>query len=289
VTGDASNVTNSMIGVDDAQPIALSTTDMSYQVEGLNDGAHTVNVTLLNGQRVLAYAKVTFTVDTTAPTVNKVWPTGNAASTRTNISVGFSESMDESVTSIVVKGVSGSTSWNGDTATFTPSSTLVGNTTYTVVVSGQDLSGNALSTNWTFTTANVGTISGRVLDANDFPVVNATVTLMTSSVQAGIDVQISDRYSASSTTLATVTDAKGNFVFYDVPLGNYTLKSTKEGYNQTTSTIDLSAQSIAVGGLKVEQKISVQGSSGDYLSLLIAVAIAVVVVLMVIVWRIRKK
>ena len=75
--------------------------------------------------------------------------------------------MDRNATDIVLVGVTGSTIWNGSTAIFVPASTLLGNTSFTVHVVGADIAGNAMTETWTFTTADMGTISGTVTDGTE--------------------------------------------------------------------------------------------------------------------------
>ncbi len=104
---------------------------------------------------------------------------------------------------------------------------LIGDKEYTVTVTGMDLAGNHLTTTtWKFTTADVGTISGMVVDANGNAVANATVIL------------------GSSTT---TTNATGQYAFYDVPIGNYTVFATKDGYQLSSSPIDMTSNDVAIG------------------------------------------
>lgn len=112
------------------------------------------------------------TADTTAPTVSLVYPTDNATqvSTSSAPSATFSEAMDANsinATNFTVAGVPGQVSFNAasQVATFTPSSKLAANTTYTATLKGgtggvQDIAGNALATDkvWRFTTANVSVL-----------------------------------------------------------------------------------------------------------------------------------
>ena len=50
--------------------------------------------------------------------------------------------MNQTAVTIVVDGVTGTVSWNGNVATFTPSAALAYDTSYSVTVSGKDLAGN---------------------------------------------------------------------------------------------------------------------------------------------------
>jgi tetrahydromethanopterin S-methyltransferase subunit B/cytoskeletal protein CcmA (bactofilin family) len=105
------------------------------------------------------------TPDTAAPTVSFTVPanaaTGVAISQK--IAAAFSEAMDPSTITTATftlrqgtTAVAGIVTYAGVTATFTPSSTLAPNTTYTAAMTtgARDLAGNALATDfsWTFTT-----------------------------------------------------------------------------------------------------------------------------------------
>jgi hypothetical protein len=104
--------------------------------------------------------------DTIAPTVVLVNPADLATNVALNATVNatFSESMDPlsiSSTSFLLKqganAVTGTTSYSGLIAVFTPGSALTANTNYTATVTtaAKDLAGNALALNkvWSFTTA----------------------------------------------------------------------------------------------------------------------------------------
>lgn len=103
------------------------------------------------------------TPDTTAPLVASVNPADGAVNVPVTSAVNatFSEAMDPltiNATSFTVQGITGQVGLNaGNTiATFTPSSALANNTTYTATITtaAKDLAGNALVTNkvWSFTT-----------------------------------------------------------------------------------------------------------------------------------------
>jgi hypothetical protein len=253
VDGDPSSVAYINLYIDGGPQIRLSANATNYAIVGLSEGIHTINVTAVNGQGIPVFQKVSFTVDTITPTIEVNGPTGNEVSTRPTIMVKFSEAMDKTVTDIVLVGVTGTTTWNGSTATFVPASTLLGNNSYTVNLVGTDLAGNALAmTTWTFTTADVGTISGTIMDTGGIPVANATVTLtnMTSSMSDGI-------------ARITETDAVGNYAFYDIALGDYTLTVTKDGYNSTTSNVSMTSEGISSGGMTVSAVIQAQDRPGD--------------------------
>ncbi len=100
--------------------------------------------------------------DTTPPTITSTNPSNNATgvSVSTSISATFSEAMDSSTintSTFTVSGVSGTVTYSGNTATFTPSANLSYNTTYTATITTgvRDLAGNSMSSDytWSFTTA----------------------------------------------------------------------------------------------------------------------------------------
>jgi Ice-binding-like/Bacterial Ig-like domain len=106
-------------------------------------------------------------LDTTAPTVTPLNPADLArgVAQNTKVSATFSEAMDPLtvttatflVTGPGVSPISGTVTYVGRIATFTPSSDLASNITYTATVTTgtKDLAGNALAANdsWSFTTA----------------------------------------------------------------------------------------------------------------------------------------
>jgi len=105
------------------------------------------------------------TPDTTAPTVNSTIPTNLATGVATNSAIIaiFSEMLDPltitNVTFTLKHGtapVSGTVSYAGVTATFTPSSSLAASTVYTATITTvvKDLADNTLASNfiWSFTT-----------------------------------------------------------------------------------------------------------------------------------------
>ncbi len=106
--------------------------------------------------------------DTTKPIVSSMNPGDSATNVAVNsdITFSFSEAMDVSTitgTTFTLKQgttpVSGTVTYSGKTATFTPSTSLMPGTTYmaTVTTGVKDLAGNAMGSNkvWSFETAPV--------------------------------------------------------------------------------------------------------------------------------------
>ena len=174
---------------------------------------------------------------TITPAIISRSPTGNNESTLTKINVIFDQKMNQTETAISINGMNGSIAWNGNNATLTLSTTLLGNTTYKVTVNGSDLEGNSMNTTaWSFTTASVGRISGIILDASGDPVAKATVTLEYSSGHVSTPLQ------------TTTADANGRYTFYDVAIGQYNISAIKDGSSMACSTITMTSNDVATGG-----------------------------------------
>ena len=176
--------------------------DYTFTTAALDDGAHTVYVratdTATNTTAEADYANDSFTVDATAPTVSSKSPAADATGVAvdTAVSVTFSEAMDESTitassfTLVVARtSVSGTVSYDSgtNTATFTPSADLDGNTTYTATLSTAitDAAGNPLAAeySWSFTTVQTVTPG----DANGDGSVNALDITKVERIIAGLD------------------------------------------------------------------------------------------------------
>jgi len=121
-----------------------------------------------------SWSFTTVAADTTPPTVSGVSPAADATGVAvgTVITATFSEAMDESTIttgSFTLSGVSGSVSYNSgtNTATFTPSTDLASDTTYTATLSTAitDAAGNPLASaySWSFSTV-MGSLGDEVDD-----------------------------------------------------------------------------------------------------------------------------
>lgn len=196
-------------------------TGTSYTFSSLSEGKHTATVLVNDRAGNTARASVTFTVDLTAPTMT-FSPTGAGVDRTSPITVSFQDKVDKASIGITVEGVTGSLSWDGDTAKFIPSSTLAPSTTYSVIVTGRDAAGDAFNESWSFTTAeDRGSITGTVRDGSGNAVAFATVRL--------------------SNGMSTVTDENGHFELANVTSGSYTLNVGKEGYGAITSNVVVTA------------------------------------------------
>lgn len=128
---------------------ALSQTGYTFTVNGVKD---------TGGNLMPAPFVLTFTVDTTAPTVTSVVPTGSNVATNTTVQVTFSEAMDSATflpANVFLKNtgtgvvVAASLAYNKATnvLTLTPSGPLSNATNYTLTVTTgvKDVAGNALA------------------------------------------------------------------------------------------------------------------------------------------------
>ncbi|MHB9020827.1 MAG: ice-binding family protein [Halothiobacillus sp.] len=165
----------------------------------------------------------TSTPDTTRPTVVLENPADNASNVALNnpVNAKFSEPMDPSTIttanfSLQVSGppvgspLTGTVSYNSQThiATFTPTSALLANTTYTATITGaKDLAGNLLAPGsvpnpWTFTTGN-GLAPGAVSlgSASTFGNLGGTA----GTTNQGINTVINGDVGTTATTTSSVT------------------------------------------------------------------------------------
>jgi hypothetical protein len=156
--------------------------------------------------------------DVTAPLISSVVPANNSvsAATGTSLSVSFSEAMNPgtvtSSTFTLKQGsvsIPGVVSCSGTTATFAPSSALIGNTLYTATISTgvKDLAGNALAASyvWSFKTASVVDVTAPVVSS----VVPANAAT-TASTTTKASVTFSETMNASTINASTFTLKQGS-------------------------------------------------------------------------------
>ena len=228
----------------------------SLSLFDLPDGTHQVTVSAYNSENAMASDQVNFTVDSTTPVGDNVPPTaivqpiGDGVEIGSTIIVTFSEAMDKGSVTIRVEGfkdVTGTISWNGNVATFAPSSPLKYNEGYSVSVIGKDLAGNSMTemTSDFTTVKNECTITGIIKDQDGNPIANATVKL--------------------DNNMVTTTDAYGRFVFTGVPSGSYSLNVTKDGFQLVSRSVNLIAGEVTeLEAMSVDRDAS---SSDDGLAL----------------------
>lgn len=158
VAGSVS-VSGATLTLTPASPLAHATT-YTATVSGVADGAGNVMV----GNHVWSFT-TGVAPDTTAPAVSSISPADNATGIAINAALvaGFSEPMAAATigsTSFTLSqggsAVAGTVSYNGTTATFTPTASLAYATTYTATLTtaATDAAGNALLAPyvWRFTT-----------------------------------------------------------------------------------------------------------------------------------------
>jgi hypothetical protein len=246
----------------------------SYDLQDLADGTHTFAVRATDIAGNVAEATVSFVVDTIAPTAS-VQPSGEGLSTSTVITVTFSEAMNQSSVAITVEGfdsVTGTVSWDGNVATFTPSSALPYNMGYTVNVTGKDLAGNdMIEVSSGFTTMkDESTITGMVKDKNGQPLGNATVTL--------------------SNGMTTTTDVTGYFEFTGVPSGSYTMNITKDGFTMVSQTVNaVAGQTTALESISLASSPSSSDGGNVWMLGIVGVVIVALLAVAFIVYRYKKK
>ena len=175
--------------------------------------------------------------------------------------------MAHSSVGLTFNGVPRTLVWNGNTATFTPTSALTYDTAYTIAVTGKDLSGNSLTVQWSFTTMkHQGSVTGTIKDATGVPLAGATVTL-----ENGMNV---------------TTDSNGMFSIDNVTAGSHQVTVTKDGYQPMTQ--DLSTGT--AGSIDLASTATPASSPTDYSWLILIVgALLVALLVMLLVVRRRKK
>lgn len=198
----------------------------------------------------------------TPPTVASTIPLNAAVAVPLNqkVSATFSKSMDASTittaTFTLMQGttfVSGTVSYVGFTATYTPSSNLVANTTYTATITtgAFDLAGNALANNyvWSFTTGAAPVIILPTVILTD-PLNAATGVALNKSVSA----TFSKVMDAATLTTATFTLKQGlisvsGFVSYSGLTAIFNPASNLSANTVYTATITTAAKDTAGNGM----------------------------------------
>ena len=246
----------------------MNVTGTSYPLTSIPDGTYTLNLRVIDVAGKVNSTFVSFTVDTVPPTVVSHSANGENVSSNPEISVSFSEAMNQSSVSAVIDGVNGTGSWNGDVLTIVPSSALSYDSIHTVDLSGKDRAGNAVECSWSFRTMkNEGTIRGVIKDQSGDPIVGGTVAL--------------------GDGRTTLTDSDGNFSFTNVTSGPYNLTFAKDGYASTKIPVSTSA-----GQLSNLGPVTVQAAAVSLDKPLVIVALIAVFALICIggiVWFKRQK
>lgn len=168
-----------------------------------------------------------FTADTVAPTA-EVTPAGENATIEEIIVVHFSEMMDGGSIVILVNNVQMALSLSGDNATLT-SFEIEYNNEYEVTVSGSDLTGNEMHLVHTFSAMSVGGIDGLLVYEQG-------------TFMSGVTVYLGD-------AITMETTENGEFLFSNIPIGDYTLAVELEGYETLMAEVTVVVGHTHVGVL----------------------------------------
>lgn len=195
--------------------------------------------------------------DTTPPTVSFTSPSHNAtgvALTET-ITATFSEAMDPSTLSAATFMVyfggnylTGTVKYNGSTVTFTPSGSMMYNTTYTATITtgAKDLTGNALvsDSTWTFTTMAPSLVSIAVAPAAPSMAKGTTQQFAATATYSDNSTQdVTATATWTSGTLSTAT-INANGLASAVNIGSSVITATFGG-KTATATITVTAATLS--------------------------------------------
>jgi serine protease AprX len=224
--------------------------------------------------------------DQTAPSVTAVSPVegATAVSVGTNVTVTFSEPMDQPATqaAFTLNGpgaVAGSFSWSGSTMTFDPTAGLAASTTYTarVTTAAKDAAGNPLTAEklWSFATAAAPVGPVAVTASPGAATVETGAPRSGAAANLGADDDV--YYQVSSTTTGSRTTAwYGSFTGVSNALSNlrvsYTGKNSRsctqrvEIWRWTTSAwVQLNSQTVGGNDVAITS-LAPAGTLADYVS-----------------------
>jgi len=184
---------------------------------GIRDGRHEVRVYAYDMAGNLKMAVHTFQVDTLDPYVVQYFPMDDDVGVSDSIWVTFSELMDEDSIEVEVEGVRGNLSISNSQVIFVPDGLLEYGKVYNLTLNGRDLFGNWVGDfEWSFTTTDIGYVSGTVVDRFGNPIPNVLVNL---------DGNATDR-----------TDGMGRFNL-TYKMGEYNINFTRTGYKIENMTV----------------------------------------------------
>ncbi|MDD5472383.1 MAG: Ig-like domain-containing protein, partial [Sideroxydans sp.] len=203
--------------------------------------------------------------DTAEPIVSSVIPAADTTdvAVTSKISATFSKPMAAStingttfrLTGPGTTAVSGEVTYDGTTATFTPSADLAGSTVYTAKFStgAKDTAGNALASDfiWSFTTIDTGT-----------PRVISTVPAADSidvAINSAVTATFSETMNADSLTASATFTLRLVSPIPDAPVPGYYSPATVEGsvtYNAETRTATFTPAASLFGSKVYEAKVS---------------------------------
>ena len=276
VTG-SSPVTGT-VAWDAANNIAIFTPTGNFGLDSLYTATITTSAKDTTGNSLASNFSWTFesclTTDTTAPTVSSTVPVNTASAVPINgkITATFSEGMDSrtlTATTFTVAGpspavtlVPGTVTYAGNAgaiATFTPTSNLAPNATYTakVTAGATDLAGIALAAGglapnpWTFTTGTAADIAPPTITST-VPANNATGVGINQAVNATFSKAMDPAtISAATFTLVTGNAPVTGTVAYDVPsrVATFTPASNLAPSATYTATISTGVKDVAGNAL----------------------------------------
>lgn len=175
--------------------------------------------------------------ESTRPTVEDYHPKGEEVPVNSTVTVEFSEEMRKDSINISFGGIEGNITGEGSTFHFIPEGNLTYAESYSVEVKGTDLARNRLEKgvfSWEFSTISNGTITGRVLEENGEPVVEAIIEL--------------ERDSRS------FTNEDGEFEI-EANHGNLTIEISKEGYETKKIYLEVEAGEVKnIGDITLEKQ-----------------------------------
>ncbi len=227
------------------------------------------------------------TPDTTAPTVSATVPLDAATDVAINtaMTATFNEAMDPltiTTSTFTLKhgaiAVSGVVTYIGLRATFRPTVNLAPDTVYTATIAtgAKDLADNPLAGNhvWSFTTSTVtnpstvGTVVGRVVDANGDPIDGANVSVL-------------------GTEIYDITSATGAYSLTEVPGGAQKLTISMTGYQDRVYDVEVAPDAATTNPDIVLEKNT--NSMNWAWPILILAALIVLVILAAVIYSRRKK
>jgi hypothetical protein len=198
------------------------------------------------------------TGDVTSPAVTSVTPANNASSVSLTsaITVAFNEAMNASTinaTTITIKqgstSVTGTVTYSGTTAKFTPSASLVANSVYTgtVTTGAKDVAGNSLAANftWSFATSTAADVTAPTV-SSVVPANLATAIAVSSTITANFsEAMNAATITAASFTLKQGTTSVTGAVTYSGTSAKFTPASALTANTLYTASILQTARDVA--------------------------------------------
>jgi hypothetical protein len=248
--------------------------------------AHSRNLTLANntyktdvlavhwngtGYQNSTVTSIYYTIDQNAPTVTSFLPSGQAVPLATHVVVVFSEKMKATTVSVAITPApqsQGGNVWSADGKTVTIYVEFADSKTYSAVVHGSDLAGNALTGTVTYPFSSLTLVTGVVVDSNNNALANTNVT-MTPPPGGAI--------------VYTTSDGTGHISVL-VPANTYSISFTLSGYTTVTKS------GVTVGpGLAANNLGSVtMSTSTDWTIPIVLIVIGIIIIVVIVIVARRK-